>query len=491
MIHKIVYIKNYGKFKNFCAASRTWDGVLKQSNVIYAPNGSGKTSLSVLLRSIRGDDAIVSKKKTFGSASDPEIKLILSDRKELTFNGGWNRTYPYVEVFDSFYFEENLYSISIDDAPQKLNLFEQAISNEIREIKREIIDVKREKEAISKKISNRKNYVRGISESAKPNYERDGKVKQLLAERSACEARIQQLNQDRIGKTTDQRDKYVASINRYLALFCDNLKLTEIRTVLNAQAEIQNLIYGLELNGHNITIEDRANASLKYYLSDGDKNALALSFFLARMDMYQNLKSFIVVIDDPFTSFDTQRKATTITQLCRLSKKVGQFILLTHDMHFANDFCKAANGDILTLKIASGSNGSSIVTHDLDFEILTGFIKDIETLRRYRAGELLDDSVYLREVVRCIRPALEGIFRIKYHYHVKDDQWLGDFIKMIREADEQSPLYRLQSYLDEIEEINDYSKIYHHSNPTYMEVGISPTELKNYVARTLRLIENI
>jgi wobble nucleotide-excising tRNase len=52
---------------------------------------------------------------------------------------------------------------------------------------------------------------------------------------------------------------------------------------------------------------DRNEASLRYFLSDGDKNALALSFFLAKLDLFDNIGEFIVVVDDPFTSFDTHR----------------------------------------------------------------------------------------------------------------------------------------------------------------------------------------
>lgn len=85
----------------------------------------------------------------------------------------------------------------------------------------------------------------------------------------------------------------------------------------------------------------------------------------------------------------------------------------------------------------------------------------------------------------------QGIFRIKYFKYVNENQWLGDFIQIIRDANINTPFHRLKQYLSEIEEINDYSKTYHHSNPNYIEVGISAIELKNYVKRTLALIENL
>ena len=94
----------------------------------------------------------------------------------------------------------------------------------------------------------------------------------------------------------------------------------------------------------------------------------------------------------------------------------------------------------------------------------------------------------LRDVVRCIRPSIEGIFRLKYFGLVDEKQWLGDFIGMIRNSNDNSPLKRLEVYLPQIEELNDYSKIYHHNNPNYLDVNIDPMELAIHVKNTIDLL---
>lgn len=489
MIKKIVDIKNYGKFKNFSIGMSNWDGVLKKINIIYAPNGSGKTSFSVLLNSIKGNNEIILKKKTFDQPNNPSIKFLLCDNKELKFTNKcqWNKTISKIETFDSFYYENNLYSITIEDAPNKPNIFEISISDEIEKIKQDIQLKTNLKIGFSKQISNRKSYLR------KQNlpYEKDKKHSQLCKEREKLEIEISKLQQERIDKTEFERNRYINYINNYLELFCDSICLTEIKIARNSTLHTQNIIYGIEINGHNIAIKDRNNGSLKYYLSDGDKNALALSFFLAKMKMLPNLNQYIVVIDDPFTSFDTQRKTTTITQLVKLSKKVNQFFLLTHDLHFANEFNNACNEEVLNLRIQNNNNSSIFNQYDIKFEMLTGFNKDLSTLRNFVNGKIIDDEIHLREVIRCIRPTLEGVFRIKYFNYISDNQWLGDFISLIRNSTNESPLYRLKEFLPEIEEINNYSKIYHHSNPNYHEVPISYHELMIYTKRTLKLIEII
>lgn len=489
MFKKLVYIKNYGKFKNFNVKNTDWNGSFNKINTIYAPNGSGKTSLAELFRSTIGDNEIITKKQTFETSDLPNIKFILDDNKELKFDGKWNRTLSNVDVFDSFYFENNLYTISIDDDPEKPNIFELAIFDEIEEIKKSIVEQKNNKSNLSTKIGNKKNYLRQHN----IKFETDSKLQSLLKERTQVEQKIKTLEDNRIKKTEEQRNKYIKNINKYLELFCDTMKLTEIRLVLNSQAKIQNLVYGIELCGHHISADQRRDGtiSLKYFLSDGDKNALAISFFLARMDMIPDLSSYVIVVDDPFTSFDTHRKMTTITQLSRLAKRVNQFFLLTHDLHFANDFNNACNEDILNLKIQNHSGSSAFFLHDIRLEMLTGFNKDLMTLRQFFEGNMNEDAIYLREVIRCIRPSIEGIFRIKYFKYIDETQWLGDFIKMIRDANSSSPFAKLKPFLKEIEEINDYSKSYHHSNPNYLERGISAAELRIYVKRTLNLIENL
>ena len=59
---------------------------------------------------------------------------------------------------------------------------------------------------------------------------------------------------------------------------------------------------------------------------------------------------------------------------------------------------------------------------------------------------------------------------------------------MISDANKESPLHRLKIYLPTIEELNDYSKIYHHSNPNYMDVMIDPIELSIQVKNTIDLL---
>lgn len=62
---QIEKIKNYGTYADYDISKVEWDGKLNKNNVIYAPNGTGKTSLSLIFESLKGDDSLISKKKEF------------------------------------------------------------------------------------------------------------------------------------------------------------------------------------------------------------------------------------------------------------------------------------------------------------------------------------------------------------------------------------------------------------------------------------------
>ena len=112
------------------------------------------------------------------------------------------------------------------------------------------------------------------------------------------------------------------------------------------------------------------------------------------------------------------------------------------------------------------------------------------TLRTYLSKGALTD-LERREVIRCIRPVIEGIFRLKYFNIFTDKEWLGDFLGHIRNSDKASPLYRLNDYYDELSDINDYCKQYHHANPNYMEEPIFDEELRQFVQKTLDILAYI
>lgn len=62
MIDKIITIKKYNKFDDLKKSDSDWDFCFSKVNVVYAPNGSGKTSISLMLKSLCDNTSISAKK---------------------------------------------------------------------------------------------------------------------------------------------------------------------------------------------------------------------------------------------------------------------------------------------------------------------------------------------------------------------------------------------------------------------------------------------
>ena len=198
----------------------------------------------------------------------------------------------------------------------------------------------------------------------------------------------------------------------------------------------------------------------------------------------------IIIFDDPLSSLDYSRKSATINQLYFLSKKVNQLFVLTHDINFAKDLNKKFLNNKQILKIIFRNGTSEFVPYNIEQETLTGIFKDLTTLHSFLDCGVVTDFDR-REVIRCIRPVIEGIFRIKFFKEIKPNEWLGNFIDKIRNSKSGDKFHHLLQYIDELSDINDYSKEYHHSNPSYMEIPINDSELRQYVHRTLNLIVHL
>lgn len=83
---------------------------------------------------------------------------------------------------------------------------------------------------------------------------------------------------------------------------------------------------------------------LRYSLSESEKTTLALAYFLSKIEYEreQNQESdignTIIVVDDPVSSFDTNRLHVTATKVYELAKKAKQIFVLSHNITFMKYF---------------------------------------------------------------------------------------------------------------------------------------------------------
>lgn len=286
-------------------------------------------------------------------------------------------------------------------------------------------------------------------------------------------------------------DKYKNIINDYLKKFAPYIEIRDMKSTYKGGGNEPYAEYGLYVSGNKIKLkEDFNNPSVKYSLSEGDKSALALSFFLAKLHTDENIENKIIVFDDPISSFDIHRKGTTINQLLNIEQKANQLIVLTHNLLFAKEFWEKVKSRCQTLKFAELRKSTQILDYDLEYETLNGLFKDFSVLNNYLENGVETDTEK-RDVARCIRPILEGYIRIKFYGVFTNNQWLGDFIEKIEQSSQEQKTYRLKEHCTELSEIKDFGKKFHHTTPNFDSEPIFDGELKNYVERTFELISKI
>ncbi len=494
MIKKIIKIKGVGKYLDYKINRELWDGELNKETVIYGENGTGKTTLTLILRSLTGKNNLVLKKKSFGYTGDQEINIFDDSNTAYEFKTSkWDKFNPNIEVFDIHFIEDNIYTGSIHEKNSQSNLFEIIVGEEGLKLKKrsdDIYNLREENRKKRKQLANRLKFQKDNLKQSEKDF--------LLKEIKTLDADFKQIvihlkgMQRELGEYSKNIfDKYVEVINEKLKYFTPYIEIKKLSKTMGSGN--QYVSYYLLVGGQQVGFEEnsKVRASFKYTLSEGDKSALAFAFFLAKLH-FTTITDKIIVFDDPISSFDYARKNSTINQLVKLAKECNQLITLSHDINFAKDLCKRFGyNKVKSLKIIRQGANNVIALHDIEKETLSGVFKDLEVLNNYIVNGSNND-LEKREVIRCIRPILEGIIRIKFFRDIKFNEWLGDVIRKVNESQEGERLFRLKPLVDEISEINDYSKGFHHSDPTSIwgEV-INDEELRIYVNRTLKLIDKI
>jgi len=318
--------------------------------------------------------------------------------------------------------------------------------------------------------------------------------KKLLKEKKALEKQKQETRNALDEYAGQIIEDYGSSINEHLRKCGAGFKIAELDTsYIGGKPRTE---YCLQIDSERVDLGSAdtpiGEPSFKNTLSSGDKSALAFSLFIARLKQYpeSDLRDRIIVFDDPASSLDAQRKAYTCHQIIWFAGHCKQVIVLTHNLRLARDIWdNAKHLGPKTLQIIRKEGNCSVI-EELDIVERTKgeYFQSYDTLSGYlEKGP--EDGAHLRSVALSIRPLLEGYLRMRFPKEFEAKEWLGNFIKKIREAKKDDSLYSLEPKLEELSDINGYSKKYHHDqNPNAGLELIVDTELRTYVERTLALI---
>lgn len=249
----------------------------------------------------------------------------------------------------------------------------------------------------------------------------------------------------------------------------------------------------IELLGHQVstTPADAGNPgrpSLSNTLSGGDRSALALAFFLAKVEREPNLADSIVVFDDPFHSQDRSRQQRTIERIHRLAHDASQCFVLSHDLDFARAVepihgvvCRTFLLDPLATHTTLEAQPLPMLpsrAYEVSYALLQGYI-----------GAPGDFGAQIPNVARTLRTILEEYLQLKFPQGWEEGRdWLGTMIGKIRDATGDDPRVGCQAIVDDLTEVNEYSQRFHHRTTGATGDVPDARELVGYAKQTLSII---
>lgn len=473
MIEKIISIENVGTFSDYKPNSQyNWDGRLSKINLIFAPNGSGKTTLATIFNSLSNiRPELLTLKQTINKANLPLVKLKCSSFSGLIEYSSkkWNQNISNILVFDIHFIEDNLFLSSISNEKNTKKISHLILSDKGTSLRNRFLKLRKKQLLLKRQLED-------LLSKSKPNKQIDV-LKNHLQENKILQNHV---IEEYSAYAFPIFENYVKTTNAFLRRFTNNVKINGFYTPSEKNPEsIFNVNLVLEIDGKILRFKQpdfsKKEGNVKFSLSEGDKNAVALSFFLALAEI-KGTSDKVIIFDDPLSSFDYIRRTSTVNILSKLAQNSEQFILATHDIGFAKSLKeKLSFTSCLNLKIEKGNNTSFIAIHDIDYDTMSGYQKDLNTIKSYK-NKIFKTDEEKRKVIRCIRPIIETIFKIKYSDDISYNEWLGDIIGKIRKAEGNTNLEKLKPILPDIIDLNDFSKKYHHSeldNETINDVELN------------------
>jgi wobble nucleotide-excising tRNase len=304
--------------------------------------------------------------------------------------------------------------------------------------------------------------------------------KSLEDDKASARARLDEYTKQVIGR-------YEKTINDLLDDFQAGFRITETKHAY--PGGVPSSSFQILINDIPVDLGDASTPldtpSFRNTLSSGDRNTLALAFFLAELAHDRDKARRIVVFDDPFNSQDAFRKDHTVEKIRKCGEGCSQVMVLSHDQGFLKrvwDRLAPQAAERKCLQLARvGLRNTAISEWDIDKATQQRYKADLKTLADYYNTGWGD----LRDVVSKIRPVLETYCRNLYPSQFPVSDMLPSIITKIRQA---GPTHDFAAVVEDMDTINVYTRRYHHGeSPQPASENISDIELQGFVKKTLSI----
>ena len=325
--------------------------------------------------------------------------------------------------------------------------------------------------------------------AVKDHQEAETERKRLDGEKTKARQQL-----DALMQTTLQQ--YQISINNLLTTFGAEFSIEQLKPTYLGSGEPRSE-YGLCVRNKSVKLGSRADIatghSFATTLSEADKRTLAFAFFVARLKADPNLAGKLVVLDDPVSSLDRNRRYQSIRLIATLAGDCRQLLVLSHDAYFVREVRERLGErkptpitpHILTIKRVS-QGYSAFAQCDIDDVCSSDYYRHHRLVADYVDGK---STANTRDVAKAIRPLLEGYYHRRFPEKIPRRLMFGQIIALAAQAPGGDPLSYLQPMLKEMGEVNDYAGQFHHDpNPGFETVTVVDGELLGFAKRALKLI---
>lgn len=317
----------------------------------------------------------------------------------------------------------------------------------------------------------------------------DGERKRLDNEKAQARQQIDALMQGTL-------KQYQESINRLLTDFGAEFSIEQLKASYVGSGEPRTE-FALSVRSKRVKLGSRADMATTHgfasTLSEADKRTLAFAFFVAKLETDPQLATKVVVLDDPVSSLDRNRRHQCLQLIVGLSAKCEQLIVLSHDAYFVREFRnrladhKSTPVTPTILEIKRVQNGYSAFGQcDIDDICSSDYYRHHRMVAYYVEGK---STASAREVAKAIRPLLEGYYHRRFPGRIPRRLTFGGIIALVVNPATMAPLAHLRPLAKELGEVNDYAGQFHHdTNQSADSAPVVDGEVLAFARRALNLI---
>lgn len=236
----------------------------------------------------------------------------------------------------------------------------------------------------------------------------------------------------------------------------------------------------------------------KHTLSESDRRALCFAFFIASVVNDPKCSDLIVVLDDPVSSFDADRRNNTVKYIRHIRESATtpcQFITLTHDKDFLRMLVSDIRSDATNLMLEwSPANSTSdfslldVSTHGL---FMDEYYRRLNELENYAK---LPDSQLNVGHLQNVRHLIENIMKRKYYTllaeDIKANKSLEIFIETLSESGK--PYENKQTLIAKIRTLLPHEVHHDQANPGgYDTAAVGPADIRRIITDTLSVLQEL